>query len=191
MLFLASQSPRRRQLLEQLGFSYQVLDVDVPELVAAGESAVDYVQRVARAKAGAGLQRVLATPGAVVLGADTEVVLDGAVFGKPRDADDARAMLRRLAGRSHEVLCALCAATAGREESVLQRSEVHFAPLAESTIDAYLATGEWQGKAGAYAIQGRAGAFVAHLSGSFTGVMGLPLHEAAALLGQFGIRPGV
>jgi septum formation protein len=190
MLFLASQSPRRRQLLEQLGFAYQILEVDVPEVVADGEPAEDYVQRVAREKAAAGLQRVGATPGAVVLGADTEVVLDGVVFGKPRDADDARAMLRRLAGRSHLVLSALCCAAAGREEIVLQRSDVRFAPLDDAAIDAYLASGEWQGKAGAYAIQGRAGAFISHLAGSFTGVMGLPLHEAARLLHGFGIRPG-
>jgi septum formation protein len=190
MLFLASQSPRRRQLLEQLGFAYQVLDVEVPEVVAAGEAAVDYVQRVAHAKAIAGLGKVAHDPGAVVLGADTEVVLDGTVFGKPRDADDARAMLRRLAGRGHEVLSALCCVAAGREEVVLQRSEVRFAPLDAATIDAYLASGEWQGKAGAYAIQGRAGAFISHLAGSFTGVMGLPLHETAVLLHGFGIRPG-
>jgi septum formation protein len=190
MLFLASQSPRRHQLLEQLGFAFQVLDVDVPEVVAAGEPAVDYVQRVAREKAIAGVRTLAPDPGAVVLGADTEVVLDGVVFGKPRDAEDARAMLRRLSGRCHEVLCALCAASAGREHTVLQRSEVRFAALDDATLDAYLATGEWRGKAGAYAIQGRAGAFVAHLSGSFTGVMGLPLHETAQLLRGFGIRPG-
>jgi septum formation protein len=190
MLFLASQSPRRRQLLEQLGFAYRTLDLDVPERVAEGEPAADYVVRVARDKAAAGLRLVAATPGAVVLGADTEVVLDGTVFGKPRDADDARAMLRRLAGRGHEVLSALCCVAAGREEVVLQRSEVRFAPLDAATIDAYLASGEWQGKAGAYAIQGRAGAFISHLAGSFTGVMGLPLHETAVLLHGFGIRPG-
>ena len=190
MLFLASQSPRRRQLLEQLGFAYRTLDLDVPERVAEGEPAADYVVRVARDKAAAGLRLVAATAGAVVLAADTEVVLDGTVFGKPRDKDDARAMLRRLAGRGHEVLSALCCVAAGREEVVLQRSEVRFAALDDAAIDAYLASGEWQGKAGAYAIQGRAGAFVAHLSGSFTGVMGLPLHEVAALLGGFGIRPG-
>jgi septum formation protein len=190
MLFLASQSPRRRQLLAQIGYDFSPLDVDVPEVVVPGEPAEDYVRRVAREKAGAGLLQVGAVPGAVVLGADTEVVLDGEVFGKPVDAADAAAMLRRLSGREHETLSALCCASAGREETVLQRSRVRFAALSEADIDAYLAGGEWQGKAGAYAIQGRAGAFVSHLEGSFTGVMGLPLHEADALLRRFGIRPG-
>jgi septum formation protein len=189
MLFLASQSPRRRQLLAQLGFDFSPLDVDVPEVVAPGEPAEDYVRRVAREKAGAGLLQVAATPGAVVLGADTEVVLDGEVFGKPADAREAGAMLRRLSGRSHEVLSALCCASAGREQTVLHRSRVHVAALDPGDIDAYLAGGEWRGKAGAYAIQGRAGAFIPRIEGSFTGVMGLPLHECAALLRGFGLRP--
>ena len=189
MLFLASQSPRRRQLLAQIGYDFSPLDLDVPEVVAPGEPAEDYVRRVAREKAGAGLLQVVATPGAVVLAADTEVVLDGEVFGKPVDAADAAAMLRRLSGREHETLSALCCASAGREETVLQRSRVRFAALSATDIDDYLASGEWQGKAGAYAIQGRAGAFVSHLEGSFTGVMGLPLHEADALLRRFGLRP--
>lgn len=189
MLFLASQSPRRRQLLAQLGYEFSALDVEVPEVVAAGEPAEDYVRRVAREKAGAGLLQVAATPGAVVLGADTEVVLDGEVFGKPADAAEAARMLRRLAGRGHEVLTALCCASAAREETVLHRSRVHVAALDEAELDAYLAGGEWRGKAGAYAIQGRAGAFIPRLEGSFTGVMGLPLHECAALLRRFGVQP--
>ncbi|MCE3002762.1 MAG: Maf family protein [Xanthomonadaceae bacterium] len=189
MLFLASQSPRRRQLLAQLGFDFSALDVEVPEVVAAGEPAEDYVRRVAREKAGAGLLQVAATPGAVVLGADTEVVLDGEVFGKPADAAEAARMLRRLAGRPHEVLTALCCASAAREETVLHRSRVHVAALDDAELADYLAGGEWRGKAGAYAIQGRAGAFIPHLEGSFTGVMGLPLHECAGLLRRFGLRP--
>jgi septum formation protein len=189
MLFLASQSPRRRQLLAQLGFDFSPLDVDVPEVVAQDEPAEDYVRRVAREKAGAGLLQVAATPGAVVLGADTEVVLDGEVFGKPADAREAGAMLRRLSGREHEVLSALSCASAGREQTVLQRSRVQFAVLGADEIEDYLAGGEWRGKAGAYAIQGRAGAFIPRLEGSFTGVMGLPLHECAVLLRGFGLRP--
>ena len=189
MLFLASQSPRRRALLDQLGYDFSPLDVEVPEVVAPGEPPEGYVRRVAREKAGAGLLQVAATPAAVVLGADTEVVLDGTVFGKPADAAEAAAMLRRLSGRDHDVLSALCCASAGREETVLQRSRVRFAALSDADIDDYLARGEWQGKAGAYAIQGRAGAFVSHLEGSFSGVMGLPLHETDAMLRRFGLRP--
>ena len=115
MLHLASKSPRRAQLLEQIGLAFGLLEVDVPEVRAPGEPAEDYVRRVAREKAGAGLLRVVGSPGALVLGADTEVVLDGEVFGKPRDADDALSMLRRLAGRTHQVISAVCVASAGRE----------------------------------------------------------------------------
>jgi septum formation protein len=189
MLYLASKSPRRLQLLQQLGLKPALLDVDVLEQRAEGESPTDYVSRVARDKAVAGL-RQLAPVDAVVLGADTEVVLDDEVFGKPDGAADAAAMLQRLSGRSHRVLSAVCVVAAGRERQVLQVSEVRVAALDAATIDDYLACGEWQGKAGAYAIQGRAGAFIPHLSGSFSGVMGLPLHETAQLLAEFGIRAG-
>src|SRR6187551_880178 len=122
MLYLASQSPRRRQLLEQIGFRFGVLDVDVPEVRAAGEPAESYVSRVAREKAGAGLLKVMASPGAVVLGADTEVVLGDEVFGKPRDAEDAAAMLRRLSGRTHQVISAVSVVSAGREAQAVSRS---------------------------------------------------------------------
>lgn len=189
MLFLASQSPRRRQLLEQLGYAFSVLDVEVLEQRLAHEPAEDYVRRVAREKAGAGLVQVAATHGAVVLAADTEVVLADEVFGKPRDAADAAAMLARLSGRTHEVLSAVCVANAAREQMLLHRSLVRFATLDAREIDAYVASGEPFGKAGAYAIQGRAGAFVAHLDGSFTSVMGLPLHETSKLLRAFAIEP--
>ena len=187
MLHLASKSPRRRELLERLGIAHGVLDVDVPEQRADGEPAVDYVRRVAREKAGAGLLEVVGVPGAWVLGADTEVVLDDEVFGKPRDAEDAAAMLRRLSGRTHDVLSALALVSAGRELQALARSQVRFEHLDAARIDAYLAADEWQGKAGAYAIQGRAEAFVEELRGSFSGVMGLPLRETAALLREAGL----
>ena len=187
MLYLASQSPRRRALLEQLGLSPGLLEVDVPEVRQPGEPALDYVNRVAREKAGAGLLKVVAAPGAVVLAADTEVILDDAVFGKPADAADAARMLRRLAGRTHTVCTVVWLVHAGGEASATSRSEVSVAPLDDDAIAAYLATGEWQGKAGAYAIQGRAAAFIAHLSGSYSGVMGLPLFETAALLRAHGI----
>jgi septum formation protein len=188
MLYLASQSPRRRELLDQLGIDHGLLEVDVPEHREPGEPPADYVSRVAREKAGAGLLKVMASPRAVVLGADTEVVLGDVVYGKPADAADAARMLRELSGRTHDVVSALWLVSAGREEHAVSVSQVRFAELDDATIEAYLATGEWQGKAGAYAIQGRAGAFVAHLSGSYTGVMGLPVHETWDLLGRFGMR---
>ena len=189
MLYLASQSPRRRELLGRLGLPFGLIDLDVPEQRAPGEPAEDYVRRVAREKAGAGLLQVMANPRAVVLGSDTEVVLDDEVFGKPRDAADAAAMLRRLSGRTHQVLSAVWVLSAGCELQALSVSEVTIAPLDEADIAAYVATGEPDGKAGAYAIQGPAQAFISHLSGSFSGVMGLPLHETAQLLRRAGALP--
>ncbi|KAF1690375.1 Maf family protein [Pseudoxanthomonas koreensis] len=182
MLYLASKSPRRAELLDRLGQPHRLLDVDVPEVRAPGEGAVDYVRRVARDKARAGWAQVATQPGARVLGADTEVVLGEEVFGKPRDAADAAAMLRRLSGRSHTVLSAVTVVDAGGERQALSATEVRFAVLSDERIAAYVATGEPMGKAGAYAIQGRAEAFVEHLAGSYSGVMGLPLHETARLL---------
>ena len=182
MLYLASQSPRRHELLGRLGCAFTVLDVEVPERRAEGESPEAYVRRVAAEKAAAGFARVRGEAGARVLGADTEVVLDDEVFGKPADAADARGMLRRLSGRTHRVLTAVSLQWAGGARQVLSVSEVRFGELDEDTLRAYLAGGEWQGKAGAYAIQGSAQAFIAHLSGSYSGVMGLPLHETSALL---------
>ena len=186
-LFLASQSPRRLQLLQQLGFDPARIDVQVPERRLPGEPALDYVSRVAREKAGAGLLALGSRPDAVVLGADTEVVLDEDVFGKPADAAEAAAMLRRLAGRCHRAVSVVWAVDAARELHATCVTEVRFGELHDATIATYLASGEWQGKAGAYAIQGRAGAFVARIEGSFTGVMGLPLYETAGLLRQFGL----
>lgn len=187
MLFLASRSPRRRELLRQIDVDFDVLDVDVTEGRQPGEPAESYVSRVAREKAGAGLLQVVGVPGAIVLGADTEVVLDGEVFGKPADALAAAAMLGRLSGRVHRVLSMLWCVSAGREEHAVSTSSVEFAALDAATIGAYVATGEPFGKAGAYAIQGRAAAFVRRLEGSYSGVMGLPLYETSALLGRFGI----
>ena len=189
MLYLASQSPRRRQLLEQIGMAFEVLDVDVPEQRAAGESPEHYVSRVARDKARAGFALVAREPGAVVLGADTEVVLDDRVFGKPLDAADASAMLATLAGRTHRTVSVVWCVRDGAEASEISISDVRFGPLDAATITAYVASGEAFGRAGAYAIQGRAAAFVEHLSGSYSGVMGLPLHETARLLRHFGIEP--
>ena len=190
MLHLASKSPRRRELLGRLGLEFGVLDLDVPERRAPGEAPVEYVRRVAREKAGAGLLQVVGVPGAAVLGADTEVILGDEVFGKPRDADDAAGMLRRLSGRTHEVVSAVSVVSAGREAQAVSVSQVTFGEMSEAQIAAYVATGEPMGKAGAYAIQGGGEVFVRKLSGSYSGVMGLPLYETARLLLQFGIgRP--
>ena len=187
MLYLASQSPRRRQLLGELGVEFRLLDIEIDEVRGPGEPAEDYVRRVAREKAGAGLLAVVAVPHALVLGADTEVVLDGEVFGKPRDGEHAAQMLRRLSGRRHQVLSAVSLVDAAREAQVMSISEVEFAELSDAQIERYIATGEPMGKAGAYAIQGRGEAFIRHLSGSYSGVMGLPLQATAALLREFGI----
>jgi septum formation protein len=185
MLHLASRSPRRRELLARLGLAFGVLDLEIPERRADGEPPEDYVRRVAREKAGAGLLEVVAVPGALVIGADTEVVLGDEVFGKPRDAVDAAAMLRRLSGRTHLVISAVSLVNASREAQAVSVSEVSFDELDDDEIAAYVASGESMGKAGGYAIQGGAERFVTRLSGSYSGVMGLPLHETAKLLRGF------
>jgi septum formation protein len=190
MLYLASRSPRRRELLQQLGVAYQPLDVEVPEQRAADESPEVYVSRVAHDKARAGLALLQDVAGAVVLGSDTEVVLDGEVFGKPADAAQAADMLRRLSGRTHAVISAVWCVDGLHARSGLSVSKVRFALLDEATIADYVATGEPFGKAGAYAIQGRGAALVEHLEGSYSGVMGLPLFETARLLRSFAIVPG-
>ncbi|MBS3958002.1 MAG: septum formation inhibitor Maf [Xanthomonadaceae bacterium] len=187
MLMLASRSPRRLDLLRQLGLDPECLDVEVAERRQPGEPALDYVHRVAREKAGAGLLAAASRPDAVVLAADTEVILDGEVLGKPADAAEAAVLLRRLSGRRHEVATVVWVLSAAREGSARSVSTVDFAPLSEAAIAAYLASGEWRGKAGGYAIQGRAAAFIAHLSGSYSGVMGLPLFETAGLLRVHGV----
>lgn len=186
MLHLASKSPRRRELLQQLGLDPGLLDVDVPEIRQPGESPLDYVNRVAREKAGAGLLQVMTLPDALVLGADTEVVLGEKVYGKPVDRDDAARMLGELSGRTHAVITAVWVMSAGREEHAIQQSRVTLADLDADHLAWYLDSGEWEGKAGAYAIQGRAAAFVSHLEGSHSAVMGLPLHETQQLLRRFG-----
>lgn len=190
MLYLASQSPRRRELLTQLGVDFRVVDVDVPELRAAQESPREYVNRVARDKARAGLAALASAGDAVVLGADTEVVLDDEVFGKPRDAAHAAAMLHRLSGRTHAVVSSLWLMGIDTERSACCVSRVRFAALSGPAIAAYVATGESFGKAGAYAIQGRGAALVEHLEGSYSGVMGLPLFETARLLREAALYPG-
>lgn len=189
MLHLASKSPRRLELLRQIGVEPGIVDVDVPEQRVPGEAPVDYVNRVAREKAGAGLLRVMASSGARVLGADTEVVLGDRVFGKPADAASAASMLADLAGRAHHVISVVWVLDAARELHATSISEVRLAALTAAQIDAYVDCGEWRGKAGGYAIQGRAAAFIDHLAGSHSGVMGLPLYETATLLRAFGVLP--
>ena len=190
MIYLASKSPRRRQLLEQIGVRFDTVDVDVAEVRRPDEPARDYVSRVARDKAGAGLLQLSGVSDALVLGADTEVVFDDEVFGKPNDGEQASAMLRRLSGRVHRVLSAVWCVRGDREDFVLSESQVRFAELSDAVIVDYVAHGEWQGKAGAYAIQGRAAAFIEHLDGSYSGVMGLPLFETSRLLRKFALGTG-
>ena len=189
-IYLASQSPRRRQLLEQLGVRLSLLlpdDSDAAEAleaVRAGEAPATYVRRVTRLKLDDAVLRLAeqARPGAPVLCADTTVALGRAILGKPRDAQDAADMLRQLSGDTHRVLTAVAVQQGDWRGEAMSESRVRFATLRDDDIKAYVASGEWQGKAGAYAIQGRAAAFIEHISGSYSGIMGLPLFETAALL---------
>ncbi len=197
LLYLASQSPRRRALLDQLEIDHVVLpaddgeDVEALEQRVGNESPRAYVRRVTRLKAEAALQRVARrglAPAPVLVG-DTTVAVDQTIVGKPADVDDARRMLQMLSGRSHRVLTAVAVAQGGRIEEALSESRVRFRRLSADEIDAYLATEEPYGKAGAYAIQGRAAAFVARIAGSHSGIVGLPLYETMQLLHRFGIAP--
>jgi len=191
-IYLASRSPRRRELLAQIGVRYHLLlfrsrpdsPADVDETVLAGEAPDAYVERVARAKAEAGwkLLRLRNLPLAPVLAADTTVALGGTILGKPADRKDAAEMLARLSGQRHEVLSAVALKRDDWLESALSRSEVQFKKLSAEEIAQYTASGECDDKAGAYAIQGRAARFIAELRGSYSGVMGLPLYETAQLL---------
>jgi len=188
MLYLASRSPRRRQLLARLGVPFTVLNSEVPEIRADDETAQAYVERVAADKAHAGLAQLKANSPVYVLAADTEVVLDDRVYGKPACAEEAALMLASLSGRTHQVITSVVLATPLRQSLVTVISQVTFAQLTAAEIAAYVATNEPLGKAGAYAIQGRGECFVSHLSGSYSGVMGLPLQQTAALLAEFGLR---
>jgi len=181
-LTLASQSPRRRELLEQLGISLEVRPADVDEAPRPDEQPEEYAARVARDKA-------RAVPGETVLAADTVVALGGALLGKPRDAGDAQRMLRALSGSEHQVVTAICGRRGDREEALAVASRVRFAPLSEEQIAWYVATGEPLDKAGAYAVQGLGGAFVLEIRGSVSNVVGLPLCETLALLGRLGFAP--
>ncbi len=196
LIYLASQSPRRRQLLEQLGVRHELLlpdadeDAEGMEAVLPGEAPATYVQRVTQLKLDAALARLKrrGLPAAPVLCSDTTVALGRTIYGKPADAADARRMLGELAGRSHRVLTAVAVGTPRRRVQALSISRVTFAPLNRQQIAAYVADGEPMGKAGAYAVQGRAAAFISHISGSYSGIMGLPMHETAQLLQAFGFK---
>jgi septum formation protein len=194
-LYLASQSPRRLQLLQQLGVQPVLLvadddeDAESLEAVRRGEAPEAYVRRVTRAKLAAACARLerRGWPDAPVLAADTTVALGRRIFGKPADAGEARHMLAALSGRSHRVVSGVAVAAGGQRRSALNVSHVRFARLARSTIDDYVASGEPFGKAGAYAIQSALAGWVSHLDGSYSGVMGLPLHETARLLRRAGV----
>jgi septum formation protein len=191
-IYLASRSPRRRELLAQIGVRFHLLlfrdrpgeAVDVDESTFGGEAADAYVERMARTKAEVGWQRMVQRnlPRAPVLSADTTVALDGKIFGKPNDREDAAAMLGTLSGTTHEVLTAVALKSDDFLHSVVSRSEVKFKTLTPAEIAAYVESGECDDKAGAYAIQGRAARFIVELRGSYSGVMGLPLYETAQLL---------
>ncbi|MEQ1802241.1 MAG: Maf family protein [Gammaproteobacteria bacterium] len=184
-VYLASASPRRQELLTQLGVRFEVLPVDVDEAPLPGEGAADLVCRLASAKALAGVA-VRRDPGVPVVAADTAVAVGAELFAKPLDQADAARILSRLSGRTHAVFTAVAVADGQRERVELSRSEVTFRTLAPEEIAAYWRTGEPADKAGAYAIQGRAAQFIADLRGSYSGVMGLPLFETARLLSLFG-----
>jgi septum formation protein len=181
-LLLASQSPRRQELLKQIGVRFAVIQVQVPEVHTAGESAADYVSRLALAKAGAGSE---VRPDLPVLGADTVVVHRGTILEKPRDREHAVAMLKQLSGATHQVLTGIAVAYGGRQQVRVVTSEVRFREIAQEEAERYWATGEPRDKAGGYGIQGMGAVFVAHLAGSYSNVVGLPLTETRALLAEF------
>ena len=181
---LASRSPRRIDLLQRIGRNPVVDPADIDESMRPGESAVDYVRRLSAEKALVVLAR---HPGAVVLGADTCVELDGVVHGQPADRDDARRILRALSGRTHNVHTAVTLASGARSRTILESARVTLQPLGDALLDWYLDTGEPLGKAGAYAVQGHGSVLVTGVQGLMSGVVGLPLGPVAALLDEFGV----
>src|SRR3989338_1380112 len=190
MIYLASVRPRRQELLRQLGIAFEAVPSNLPEVPQAGERPEDYVLRVARAKAQhvARQVRERGLSSHPVLGADTEVVLEGEILGKPRDAQQGQAMLRKLAGRTHEVLTGLALLHQDAEYKTINRSHVTFGPLTDTDIQRYWDSGEPADKAGGYAVQGQAAAFIQHIEGSYSGIMGLPLYELMQLLRQAGVH---
>lgn len=197
-VYLASQSPRRRQLLEQIGVRYELLlpdadeDSEALEAVRGGESPAAYVRRVTGLKLDAAVARLRrrGLPPAPVLCSDTTVALGRNIYGKPSDAADAARMLRELAGQTHRVLTAVAVQAGRRRLDALSDSRVTFAAMTPAQVRAYVASGEPMGKAGAYAVQGRAAEHIARIAGSYTGIMGLPLFETAGLLRSAGVAVG-
>ncbi len=195
-IYLASQSPRRRQLLEQIGVRHELLlpgadeDAEALEAEREGESPDAYVQRVTLAKLDAALARRQrrGLPEAPVLCSDTTVALGGRILGKPLDAADALATLRCLNGQEHRVLTAVAVGEGARRALRVSVSTVRFAAVDDEALRRYAASGEPMGKAGAYAIQSQAAAWISHIAGSYSGIMGLPLHETAQLLAEFGLN---
>jgi septum formation protein len=195
-VYLASQSPRRRQLLEQLGVAYELLlpddseDAEALEVVLPNEAPRAYVQRVTQLKLDAALARMKKRqlPTAPVLCSDTTVALGKTILGKPESNQDAQRMLRTLSGQTHRVLTAVALGTPRQREQALSISTVRFADMTTAQIKSYADSGEPMGKAGAYAVQGRAAAYIAHISGSYSGIMGLPMFETAQLLRAFGFK---
>ena len=193
-VYLASQSPRRKQLLEQLGVKFKLLlpdaseDAEALEVVRPNEKPRTYVQRVTALKLEAALQRLknrgLAL--APVLCSDTTVAIGNTIFGKPDNAEHAKEMLKQLSGQTHRVLTAVSIGTMRKQSRELSISQVRFADLSKQDIDRYVASQEPLGKAGSYAIQGKAAAFISHISGNYSGIMGLPMFETAHLLREFG-----
>jgi septum formation protein len=186
-IYLASASPRRRQLLLQLGVRFEIVAAEVDETTRAGEPAADYVLRLARAKAETAALH-LGDLRAAVLAADTAVVVEGVILGKPRDRAEGLQMLTRLSGRRHQVLSAVALWTAGSLRTALSTSCVTFRTVSAREGEAYWQSGEPADKAGGYAIQGRGALFIERLEGSYSGVMGLPLYETAQLLQQAGVH---
>ncbi len=188
-IYLASRSPRRAELLQQIGIEFQILPSDIDESVLVNELAEIYVKRLAYSKAEAGLAHMIKInlTRLPILAADTTVAVDGVILGKPEDDEDACAMLQNLSGRWHEVHTALAVAFDGKIEVALSTTRVELAQLEDSLIKAYIASGEPRDKAGAYGIQGLAGAFIKRIEGSYSGVMGLPIYETAQLLRNAGI----
>ena len=193
-IYLASQSPRRAQLLDQIGIAHRLLlappdeDAEALEAVQGSESPTAYVQRVTALTLAAAVARLArqGLPVAPVLCADTTVALGRTILGKPANAQDATCMLQRLSGQTHRVLTAVALHHEGRSTVALSVSRVRFAPLSPAQIDSYVASGEPLGKAGAYGVQGPAAAFIEHISGSYSGIMGLPLFDTAQLLRSAG-----
>jgi septum formation protein len=194
-IYLASQSPRRRQLLEQLGIKHELLlpdadeDAESLEEVRAGEAPAAYVKRVTGLKLGAAIVRMKRRklPAAPILCSDTTVAFGRTIYGKPQDANDAIRMLGELSGNTHRVLTAVAMQKGNRHVEIMSESRVTFTAMTTKEIKAYAASGEPMGKAGAYAIQGAAAAFIAHMSGSYSGIMGLPMFETAQLLKALGL----